>query len=157
MRASAFQVLPVPDGVTAQHNRAGREQDGRGGHRAAEGAVQRLVIGDDGEGIEHSVENDAGHQALSFVEQDDQRATDQHGKEDLAESFRQVLAVQQFFFSMALNRKRRKMSSSRKPTLSMLATKSALSAGEKRSVGLKAGLYRHTSTSGMKNQACASR
>ena len=64
-----------------------------------------------------------------------------------------MIARVRFSFSIALNRKPRKISSSRNPTHSMLITKRTLSVAEKRRAGLKTSLYRHTITSGIKNQA----
>ena len=95
MYASAFQMLPVPGGVSAQYNCTGSNQDYRGRDRTAKGAVQRFVVRNDRERVEHAMENNAGNQALPFVEKDDQRKADEHCKDDLADGFRQILPVQQ--------------------------------------------------------------
>ena len=95
MRLLSLQVFPVPEGVSSQQDRAGGDHDDRGEHRTAEDAVQRFVIGDNREGVEHTVKNDARYQAFPFAEKDDQRKADEHGEDDLAGGLREILAVQQ--------------------------------------------------------------
>ena len=95
MRLLSFQMFPVPEGITSQHNRAGCDHDDRGKDRTAKGTVQRFVIRNDREGVEHTVKNDTRHQAPAFVEKDNQRKSDKHGEDDLADGFQEILAVEQ--------------------------------------------------------------
>ena len=95
MRILSIQVFPVPEGITTQHNRAGCDHDDRGRNRTTKGIIQRFIIRNNGQGVEHAVKKNTRHQALPFVEKDDQRKSDKHGEDDLADGFQEILAVEQ--------------------------------------------------------------
>ena len=95
MRSLSFQMFPVPYGITAQQNGTDCNHDHHGANRTAKGNVQGFIIRDDREGIEHTVKNDTWHQTLPFVEKDDQCKPYKHGKDDLANGFKEILPIDQ--------------------------------------------------------------